>query len=391
MKLNIEISHTDGLARTGTVTTARGQFQTPVFMPVGTRGSIRAVTSHELATLHSSTTTANDDQAVDVEIMLANTYHLMLRPGEDVVQDLGGLHQFSGWDGHMLTDSGGFQVFSLQPTLTEEGALFSSTYDGSKHMLTPERAVAIQEALGADIQMVLDVCAALPATRDALHDALLTTARWAKRAKAAHQRHDDQSLFGIVQGGTLTDLRKESAQRTVELDFDGYAIGGLSVGEPRDEMLPALAAAVGELPVDQPRYLMGVGDPVSIIEAVARGVDMFDCVLPTRLGRHGTLLTSLGKLNIKRQEFARSTDPLDPGCSCTTCTRYERGYLRHLFSVNEPTASTLASIHNLSFMLGFVQQIRAAIATSSLDDLRLRTQELWGDMGPSSTTTPQRA
>lgn len=391
MKLTLEVSHTDGAARTGTVTTARGEFSTPVFMPVGTRGSIRAVTSHELATLTSSTTSPDAAEAVPVEIMLANTYHLMLRPGEDVVADLGGLHKFSGWDRHMLTDSGGFQVFSLQPTLTEEGALFASTYDGSKYLLTPERAVSIQEALGADIQMVLDVCAALPATRSELHEALLTTARWAQRAKDAHQRRDDQSLFGIVQGGTLTDLRRESAERTVALDFDGYAIGGLSVGEPRDEMLPALEAAIAELPVDQPRYLMGVGDPVSMIEAVARGVDMFDCVLPTRLGRHGTLLTSSGKLNIKRQEFSRSTDPLDHACSCTTCTQYERGYLRHLFSVNEPTAATLASIHNISYLLGFVQQIRKSIAEASLDELRKQTEELWGDMGPSSATAPKRA
>lgn len=371
MRLGIEVSHRDGTARSGVVRTPRGELRTPVFMPVGTQGSIRALSTDEFSRL------ASGDGTVP-EVMLANTYHLMLRPGAEVVEKLGGLHRFTGWDGHMLTDSGGYQVFSLGPKVDDRGVTFRSTYDGDLVLLTPERAVELQEQLGADIQMVLDVCAPLPSSREVLSDAVVRTAEWAARARAAHRRREDQALFGIVQGGTEIDLRRESAERTLEIGFDGYAVGGLSVGERREEMLPALAAALELLPDDQPRYLMGVGDPVSIIEAVALGVDMFDCVLPTRLARHGTLLTDGGRLNIKRAEFATSDEPIDQGCACATCRRHSRGYLRHLATLGEPAAATLCTVHNLTWILGFVGRIRSAISEGTLDRLRATTAAVWG-------------
>ncbi|MCP4434925.1 MAG: tRNA guanosine(34) transglycosylase Tgt [Actinomycetia bacterium] len=377
MRLEVDVQASDGAARRGTVVTARGSFEVPAFMPVGTRGTIRALSTHELASLRSS-----EDEAVDV--MLANTYHLMLRPGAEVVARLGGLHAFSGWGGHMLTDSGGYQVFSLDPRVTEEGAEFRSAYDGSTHMLTPEGAVHTQELLGADIQMVLDVCAPLPSDRRTLGAAVDRTLRWAERARGSHRRTGDQALFGIVQGGADPELRADAATRTVALDFDGYAVGGLSVGETREDMLPALEAAVAHLPADQPRYLMGVGDPVSIVEAVARGVDMFDCVLPTRLARHGTLLTDGGRLNIKRAEFADSDLPVSGECRCPTCTGYPRGYLRHLMAVGEPAAKTLCTIHNLTWMLDLVSSIRSAITAGTLAELRSRLAAAHGDMAPGT-------
>ncbi len=375
MKLTIDVEATDGAARRGSIRTARGQIHTPVFMPVGTRGAIRSLTTDSLSHLAAADGTR-------AEVMLANTYHLMLRPGADAVADLGGLHRFTGWDGHLLTDSGGYQVFSLEPELDDEGVAFRSTYDGDRHLLTPESAVHLQELLGADIQMVLDVCAALPSDRTTLSAAVERTARWAERARGAHARTGDQALFGIVQGGDLVDLRAESARRTVELDFDGYAIGGLSVGETRAAMLPALAAAIAELPVDQPRYLMGVGDPVSIIEAVALGVDMFDCVLPTRLARHSTLLTDTGRMNIKRSEYAADDRPIDSTCPCSTCQLHSRGYLRHLATLREPVAATLCTVHNLTWILGFVGRIRTAIEAGTLDDLRVSTASVWAGTGP---------
>lgn len=367
MKLRLDVEATDGAARTGVVRTARGSFRTPVFMPVGTRGTVRAVTTADM-------------ERLGAEILLGNTYHLMLRPGADTVEALGGLHRFEDWSGHLLTDSGGYQVFSLSPKVDDDGATFRSTYDGSTHRLTPERAVAIQQQLGADIQMVLDVCTALPATGRELRRAVDRTADWAARARAAHvgDATERQALFGIVQGGTDVDLRAESARRTVELDFDGYAVGGLSVGESRDEMLPALAAAVEHLPADQPRYFMGLGDPVGIVEAVALGIDMMDCVLPTRLARHGTLLTTAGRLSIKRAEFARSDDPIDATCGCEVCARYPRGYLRHLVAVGEPSGATLCTIHNVAWLLALVDRVREAIASGTLSTLRAEIREVWG-------------
>lgn len=375
MKLQIEVGSTDGAARAGTVGTSRGSIRTPVFMPVGTRGSIRSLTTEAFGRLAAADGTRG-------EVMLANTYHLMLRPGADTVEALGGLHRFTGWDGHLLTDSGGYQVFSLEPKVNDEGVLFRSTYDGDRHLLTPESAVALQEQLGADIQMVLDVCPPLPSERNVLAEAVDRTAEWAARARAAHRRRDDQALFGIVQGGDLADLRAESARRTIELDFDGYAVGGLSVGETREAMLPALAAALEHLPADQPRYLMGVGDPLSIVDAVQLGVDMFDCVLPTRLARHATLLTDEGRLNIKRAEFARSDEPVQAGCPCDTCQRCSRGYLRHLASLREPVAATLCTVHNLTWTFTLVGRIRAAIAAGTLSALREQVAAVWSDTGP---------
>ena len=366
--LRTEIQAPDGAARTGVVQTTRGWYQVPAFMPVGTRGAVKALDSSDL-------------EGLGAEVVLANTYHLMLRPGADVVADLGGLHRFMGWEGHTLTDSGGFQVHSLSPAVDDDGVSFTSVYDGSAVRLTPESAVEIQGLIGADIQMVLDVCATLPADPETLRVAVERTAAWAARARDRHRhlesRPEAQALFGIVQGGTDPILRKESARRTVELDFDGYGIGGLSVGEPRPAMLAALAATVPELPVDRPRYLMGVGDPVGLIEAVALGVDQFDCVAPTRMARHGSILTSAGKLNLRNATYARDENPLDPLCPCSTCTRWSRGYLRHLLGVHEPTAWRLLSIHNLRFMLDLMDAAGQAIRTGRLGELRRAVAECW--------------
>ena len=353
----------DHLARAGVAKTFRGEYSTPCFMPVGTRGAIR----------HLS---AQDYEELGARIVLGNTYHLMLRPGAQLVADMGGLSEFTGWKGLTLTDSGGFQVFSLNPDVDDEGVSFRSTYDGSAHRLTPESAVKTQELIGADIQMVLDICAPLPSTNDVIRLALERTASWAQRAKSVHQR-TDQSLFGIVQGGVDADMRRESAKRTAELEFDGYGIGGLSVGETREEMLHAISAMIDHLPADRPRYLMGVGDPVSLVEAVNLGVDQFDCVMQTRIGRHGTALTSQGKLNITRSEFAKSTDPIDSQCACSVCQRHSRSYIRHLFQVNEPTAARLVSLHNVAFTLNLMSQMHEAIIDSKFSALRKSVIDIW--------------
>lgn len=363
-RVELRVDATDGAARAGIATTARGTYATPCFMPVGTRGAIKYLS-------------ADDYERLGVQIVLGNTYHLMLRPGADVVARFGGLGPFSGWDGLTLTDSGGFQVFSLDPKVDDDGVTFNSTYDGSSHRFTPESAVTTQELLGADIQMVLDVCPPLPSPSNVVRIAVDRTAAWATRARAVHRR-DDQALFGIVQGGTSESLRIESARRTVELDFDGYGIGGLSVGETREEMLPALAAALEHLPADRPRYLMGVGDPASIVEAVALGVDQFDCVMQTRLGRHGTALTNFGKLQVKAARHADEDCPIDERCPCEVCARHSRGYLRHLFQVGEPTAARLLSLHNVAWTLDLMARLRAAIAGGSLAALRAEVLDAWG-------------
>ena len=363
MTLAFTAAATDGAARAGTVTTARGRFSTPCFMPVGTRGTVRAVSTADLEDL-------------GCEVMLANTYHLMLRPGTSVVAGLGGIHGFASWPGHVLTDSGGYQVFSLEPKVDDDGVTFRSTYDGTMHRLTPEGAVAAQEELGADIQMVLDVCPPLPSPPETLRMAVERTAAWAARARRAHRR-EGQALFGIVQGGVDAALRAESARRTVEIGFDGYGIGGLSVGEPRHEMLPALDAALSELPADRPRYLMGVGDPVGLVEAIALGVDMFDCVLPTRLARHGTVLTATGRLSLRNARFASDGSPLDPTCPCAVCARWSRAYLRHLLRLGEPTASRLVTLHNLHWTLDLVRRTRVAIETGTLAALRAEVGQVW--------------
>ncbi len=366
--ISFECDATDGAARTGRVRTARGSFETPCFMPVGTRASVRTLTSADLEDLGA-------------EIILGNTYHLMLRPGADLIAEFGGIGGFADWHGHVLTDSGGFQIFSLEPKVTDEGARFRSTYDGSYHDLSPEGSVEVQQKLGSDIQMVLDVCPPLPSALSVVRAAVDRSAQWAARAKvadaAARANGSTQAQFGIVQGGIDTALRAESAQRTVEIDFDGYGIGGLSVGESREEMLPALAATTEVLPSDQPRYLMGVGDPVSIVEAVALGVDMFDCVLPTRLARHGTILTSQGRMNLRNARFAADHEPLEPGCSCSTCARWSRAYLRHLLNVSEPTAARLTTIHNVHWLLRLMEQARAAITAGTYDQFRRSVGAVW--------------
>jgi queuine tRNA-ribosyltransferase len=376
MTLSFAVGATSGPARTGTVTTARGTFATPCFMPVGTRGAVRTLSSADL-----------DD--LGAEVVLGNTYHLMLRPGTDVVASLGGIHGFAAWRGHVLTDSGGYQVFSLKPKVDDEGATFRSTYDGDLHHLSPEDAVDVQVALGGDIQMVLDVCPPLPSPPGVIRSAVDRTALWAGRARKAFLAHDrpDLNQFGIVQGGTDLDMRVESAERTVAIGFEGYAVGGLSVGEDRSDMLPALEAAVGVLPADRPRYFMGLGDPLGIVDAVARGIDMFDCVLPTRLARHGTLLTSEGRVNLRNRRFATDGGPLDPDCGCPVCARWSRGYLRHLLSVSEPTAPRLLTIHNVAWTFHLVERIRAAIAAGSLAGLRDEVAERWspgGGAGPAA-------
>ena len=354
---------TDGAARAGTAVTARGSYTTPLFMPVGTRGAIKYLS-------------AADYSSLGAQIVLGNTYHLMLRPGAEVVAQLGGLGRFAGWDGLTLTDSGGFQVFSLEPAVDDDGVTFASTYDGSKHRFTPESTVQTQQLLGADISMVLDICPPLPSAPDVIRLAVERTAAWAERAAAAHSRND-QSLFGIVQGGISETMRAESAQRTAAIGFDGYGIGGLSVGETRAQMLPALAATLAHLPSDRPRYLMGVGDPASLVEAVALGVDQFDCVMQTRLGRHGTALTGTGRLNLKRSEFSVSDAPIDETCSCAVCRSHSRGYLRHLFKVGEPTASRLVSLHNIAWTIDLMEQMREAILSSRFEQLRASILSVW--------------
>lgn len=360
----LDVAATDGGARAGLARTARGEIRTPCFMPVGTRGAVKHLTADDLRDL-------------GVQVVLANTYHLMLRPGADVVASLGGLHRFMGFDGHVLTDSGGFQVFSLSPKVDDDGVTFRSVYDGSEHRLTPETAIATQEALGADIQMVLDVCPPLPSPPEVVRLAVERTAMWAERAAVAHRR-EGQALFGIVQGGADVAMRAESAQRTVEIGFSGYGIGGLSVGETREEMLPALEAATNELPSDRPRYLMGVGDPQSLVDAVALGVDLFDCVLPSRLGRHGTVLTDDGRINVRNARFARDDEPIDASAPSPVSGRYSRGYVRHLLATDEPTGRRLLTLHNVGWLLRFVERMRQAIEDQRFDAFRRSVHETWG-------------
>jgi queuine tRNA-ribosyltransferase len=367
MTLSIEIGDRLGPARAGVIRTARGEIHTPCFMPVGTRGAVRTLSSVDLEDLGA-------------EIILGNTYHLMLKPGAERIARLGGLHGFADWRGHLLTDSGGYQVFSLDPggnvRVDDDGVTFRSTYDGGTHRLTPASCVEIQTLLGSDIQMVLDVCAQLPSPPAVLREAVERTAAWAEVARSDFLARDrpDLNQFGIVQGGTDVDLRVESAQRTVAIGFDGYAVGGLSVGESRDAMLEALAATLPHLPDDQPRYLMGLGDPIGMVESIALGIDLFDCVLPTRFARHGTVLSTAGRYNLKRAENADDGAPLDDACSCPVCARWSRAYLRHLLVVDEPTAPRLLTIHNVWWTLRLVEEVRAAIGAGSLESVRSRVR-----------------
>jgi queuine tRNA-ribosyltransferase len=344
-------------ARLGRITTPHGELTTPVFMPVGTQAAVKTVTPEELL-------------ACRVEVVLANTYHLYLRPTHTLIQELGGLHRFMHWERPILTDSGGFQVYSLAGLrkLTEEGALFQSHLDGSCHLLTPEKTVQIQEALGSDIAMVLDECVPYPTAYDyALRSQELTT-RWARRAKAAH-RCSEQAQFGVVQGGMYADLREKSARELLDLDFDGYALGGFSVGETKRLMYELIAQTAACLPEEKPRYLMGVGTPADLLRCVKCGVDMFDCVMPTRNARNGYLFTRQGKLIIKNARYAQDMRPIDPLCRCYTCQHYSRAYLRHLFVAAEILGPRLNTIHNLYYYMDIIHMIRSAIAEGRLDTL----------------------
>ena len=336
-------------ARRGRFHTAHGPVETPVFMPVGTKATVKGVTTPQLRELGA-------------QVLLANTYHLFLRPGSDIVRDAGGLHTFMNWDRAILTDSGGFQIFSLADTLklSEDGVEFRSILDGSKHFWTPEENMRVQQDLGADIVMQLDQCPPYPAEKEFVATAVRRSADWAARCEAAHTR-EDQALFGIVQGGVFEDLRLESIERIAELDLPGYGIGGYSVGEPHELMLESLAPVCAAMPQDKPRYLMGVGNPTTIVLAIGLGIDMFDCVLPTRTARTGTAFSSAGRMNMRNAQYARDFGPLDPECSCPTCTQYSRAYIRHVVSMKEMLGSILLSIHNLHFLLDLTARARVAV------------------------------
>jgi len=339
------------------MTTSHGVVETPAFMPVGTQGAVKAMTTAEL-------------RLCGAEIVLANTYHLHLRPGHELIRELGGLHRFMNWSGPILTDSGGFQVFSMKGLrrLDEDGVTFRSHIDGSLERLTPESSMEIQAALGSDVAMVLDECPPLPASWDAVEAAAARTTRWARRSREAYR--GTGVPFAIVQGGTDETLRERSAKELVDLDFPGYAIGGVSVGEPPESIARVARFTAALLPGGRPRYLMGVGRPEDLVEAVAAGVDLFDCVMPTRNARNGTLFTSEGKVNIKREEYRSDPRPLDPACGCETCVQYSRAYLRHLFVSNEILASRLNTIHNLAYYLGLMKSMRDAVADGSFAAFR---------------------
>ena len=348
---------TDGIARLSTFQTPHGAIEMPAFAPVGTLANVKTLEPRDL-------------QEAGCELILSNTYHLYLRPGHRLIAEFGGLHQFMGWHGPILTDSGGFQVFSLahQRQLDEDGVTFRSHIDGSRHRFTPELVMEIEQALGPDIAMVLDECAE-PLNYNYLLQALARTHRWAERCKTAHTR-PDQALFGIVQGGIFPDLRQASAQFLTALDFTGYAIGGLAVGETKEQMYATLDETCPALPLHKPRYLMGVGAPEDIVEAVYRGVDMFDCVLPTRIARNGALLTLDGRVNIRNAQYAEDPRPVQEDCTCYTCRTFSRAYLRHLYKAGEITGLRLGTIHNVHFMLEFMRQIRTTIAANTFADFR---------------------
>ena len=358
MQFSIESADATSGARLGVLSTARGPVETPAFMPVGTLGPVKGIDPLDL-------------ERLGVRLMLNNAYHLYLRPGHKVVADMGGLHRFTGWPGAILTDSGGFQIFSLAKLckITDEGVSFQSHLDGSMHFITPETAIEVQEALGADIMMALDQCVALPAERELMHGAVRRTTIWAKRCQAARRR-TDQALLGIVQGGLDPTLRLASARDLVGIGFDGYALGGLSVGERKEDMYAVLDVTVPELPSSKPRYLMGVGMPENLVEGVARGIDLFDCVVPSRHGRTGWLFTSFGRVLIKQARYLRDEQAIDPTCGCPVCARYSRAYLHHLYNVKEMLASRLNTIHNLWYFSDFMRRMRAAIARDTFSAFR---------------------
>ena len=354
-------------ARYGILHTPHGDVETPMFMPVGTLATVKGISPEMLKEMHS-------------QVILANTYHLWLRPGEDVIEKAGGLHKFMNYDGPMLTDSGGFQVFSLGKTrkIEEEGVKFKSIIDGSALFLSPEKGIEIQNKLGADIIMSFDECAPYPCTYEYMKDSMERTLRWAKRGKEAHKNTDKQALFGIVQGGEYADLRERCAKELVKMDFPGYSIGGTSVGEPKDVMYKMVDDAVKWLPEDKPRYLMGVGNPIDLIECAIRGIDMYDCVLPTRVARHGAVMTSMGRININNEKYKYDYTPLDPNCDCYTCKNYTKSYIRHLHKCDEIFGKTLLSIHNVNFLLKLASDIRQAIKEDRLLDFKEEFLDKYG-------------
>ena len=374
IKIKFELIKTDGNARLGKIYTKNGIIETPVFMPVGTQGTVKAITKDHLIDINA-------------QIILGNTYHLYLRPGLDVLKNFKGLHKFMNWDKPILTDSGGFQVFSLAQNkkvkqgkhqadvkITEEGVKFKSHLDGSWHYFTPEFVIEIQEIIGSDIMMPLDICPPYPVSYQTAKDSVEKTLRWLERSKRA-KKNEWQGLFGIIQGSTYEDLRIYSAIKTVELDMDGYSIGGLSVGEPTEYMYSMTETVVPYLPKNKPRYLMGVGTPENIIESVSRGIDMFDCVMPTRNARNGTLFTHYGRLNIKAGRYKLSEEPIDRDCDCYTCRNFSRGYIRHLFNAEEITGMILATIHNLRFYIKLMEDIRNSIKENKFNKFKTEFYE----------------
>lgn len=361
MPFKFEVIHQDSKtkARAGKITTLHGKIDTPVFMPCGTKATVKTMTPEEL-------------KKSGAQIILGNAYHLYLRPGYEIIQEAGGLHKFMNWDGPILTDSGGYQIFSLSPTfrVSFEGVKFRSIVDGSSHFLTPEEVTKIQQALGADIIMVLDECAPYPADYKYVRQAVERTTDWAERCKKIHQ-DSAQALFGIVQGGTYLDLRRQSAEELAEIGFVGYGIGGLSVGEPHKLMFEVLDHTLGYIPFDKPKYLMGLGNPTSLLEAICQGIDMFDSAFPTRVARNGLALVTTGRLNIRNNRFSRDFVPLDPGCSCYACQNYSRAYLRHLFVSNEILGIRLLTWHNLTFLFNLVEASRQAILNNAFQQFFL--------------------
>lgn len=343
-------------ARRGIVHTPHGDIQTPVFMPVGTQATVKSMTPDELK------------NEIDVKILLSNTYHLYLRPGSKLIREAGGLHKFMNWDRAILTDSGGFQVFSLGPlrTITEEGVEFKSHLDGSRHFLSPEKVMEIENDLGSDIMMAFDECCPYPSTYEYTKASMERTTRWAKRCKEAHKNTENQSLFGIIQGGFYKDLREQSAKELIELDLPGYAIGGISVGEPKEEFLEMLRYTTPLMPKDKPRYLMGVGSPDYLIEAAISGIDMCDCVLPTRIARNGTAMTWNGKVVVRNKTYEKDWGPLDPECDCYTCRNYTRAYIRHLVKTKEILGVRLLSLHNIYFLTKLMEKVRIEIGNDNL-------------------------
>lgn len=361
----------EGEARLGMLNTAHGVCHTPMFMPVGTVGSVKGVDPRDLTEIGAQT-------------ILGNTYHLYLRPGDDVVARRGGLHKFNAWDGPILTDSGGFQVFSLAElrNITDDGVQFRSHIDGSKHFFTPEKSISIQQNLGSDIMMVFDECAAAGASREYTVKALELTTAWAKRCREFHEPgKNGQLMFGICQGGFFEDLRERSIEEITSIPFEGFALGGLSVGETKSEMLRILRHSAPLLPRDKPRYLMGVGTPLDILDGIEAGIDMFDCVLPTRNARNGTLYTSLGKVNIKRAEFKEDDSPLDPNCDCYTCRTFSKAYLRHLYVAKELLSYRLNTIHNLAYFLKITRQARKALRLGKFKEFKAGVEKVYGQNG----------